>query len=256
MGANPSSNRQAFVTISVDDGHATDLHTAELLSKYGLPATFYVPARNPERPVMSSSEMRQIAQQFELGGHTMNHVPLNSVAEDRVWQEISEGKAWLEDFLGKQVRSFCYPRGKHNTRIVELVKKAGFVGARTCLLNRHDFPSDPFLWGVSTQGYALSRTIQVRHALVEGNFQGALNFLWMYKATTDWAAHFKRALDEVEANGGIAHLYFHCWEIDGEGEWQKLESVLQSISLRKNMKKVTNGDLFALWNGQKRAARN
>jgi len=256
MSANSNSSHQAFVTISVDDGHPTDLRSAELLSKYSLPATFYVPARNPERPVMSSTQMRQIAQQFELGGHTMNHVPLNSVPEDRVWLEISEGKAWLEDLLGKPARSFCYPRGKHNGRVVALVKKAGFVGARTCFLNRHDFPPDPFLWGVSTQGYALSRMIQVRHALVEGNFQGAVNFLWMYKATTDWATHFQRALDQVETTGGIAHLYFHSWEIDGGGEWQKLESVLKSVSQRQNMRKVSNGDLFAMWNARKGAASN
>ena len=68
-----------FITISVDDGHPADLRTAELLSKYGLKATFYVPAENPERAVLGAEGFREIAREFELGGHTMRHVVLNSL---------------------------------------------------------------------------------------------------------------------------------------------------------------------------------
>ena len=42
-----------YLTISVDDGHPTDFKSAELLARYGLKATFYIPARNPEREVMT-----------------------------------------------------------------------------------------------------------------------------------------------------------------------------------------------------------
>jgi peptidoglycan-N-acetylglucosamine deacetylase len=255
LSIHANSKRQGFVTISVDDGHPSDLRTADLLAKYGLPATFYVPARNPEQPVLSSSELRQLSQQFELGGHTMNHVPLNSVPEDRARQEVAEGKAWLEDFVGKPVVSFCYPRGKHNRQIVAMVKQAGFLGARTCFLNRHDFPDDPFTWGVSTQAYNHTRVVQIRHALLERNFRGALNFVLIYKGTTDWATHFQHALDRVRARGGVAHLYLHSWEIDKYNDWQKLESVFRAIPPASELKRITNGEFFTLRAGL-RDARN
>jgi len=239
----------AYVTISVDDGHPTDLRTAELLNKHGLPATFYVPARNPERAVLPPAQLRQIGEQFELGGHTMNHVPLNSVSDERVWLEISEGKSWLDDLLGKPALSFCYPRGKHSARIADMVKRAGFVGGRTCFLNRNDFPENPFIWGVSTQAHNHSKAIQVRHALLEGNFQGALNYLTTYKSATDWAEHFRYALERVQTEGGIAHLYLHSWEIDQNGDWQKLDSVLELIA-QSSLRKVTNGQLFSVWQSQ------
>jgi peptidoglycan/xylan/chitin deacetylase (PgdA/CDA1 family) len=35
--------KEKYVTISVDDGHPTDLRTVDLLHKYGLTATFYIP---------------------------------------------------------------------------------------------------------------------------------------------------------------------------------------------------------------------
>jgi peptidoglycan-N-acetylglucosamine deacetylase len=236
-----------FVTISVDDGHATDFRTAEILTKYGLQATFYIPARNPERPVMAENQVRELSGSFEIGGHTMNHVPLNSLPESQSWDEILQGKQWLEDTIGKPAVSFCYPRGKFNGSTPVLVRKAGFLGARTCLFNLHGFPRDPFLWGLSTHAYSHSKMIQMRHAALERNFAGILNFLSTYRGTTDWQRHFLYALDHVEKHGGIAHLYLHSWEIDELGQWEQLEAVFAAISRRDSFSKMTNGALFELW---------
>ena|SRR5208282_2539094 len=44
MSESAGENRRAFVTVSVDDGHPTDLRTAELLHKHGLKAPKQFPA--------------------------------------------------------------------------------------------------------------------------------------------------------------------------------------------------------------------
>jgi peptidoglycan/xylan/chitin deacetylase (PgdA/CDA1 family) len=235
-----------FVTISIDDGHLTDLRTAELLNKYGLQATFYIPARNPERPVMPAAQIRELAASFEIGAHTLNHVPLKSLPESQAWAEISGSKQWLEDTIGTPAVSFCYPMGKFNASTPELVKNAGFQGARTCFFNLHNFPRNPYLWGVSTHAYSHSKAIQLRHAALEGNFLGMLNFVRTYNGTTDWQKQFLHGLDHIEQHGGIAHLYLHSWEIDKLGQWDRLESVFATIS-RRNLTKLTNGALFQLW---------
>lgn len=236
-----------FVTISVDDGHPTDVRTAELLTRYGLAATFYIPVKNPERHVLSKGEIRELASRFEIGGHTLNHVALKSLPEERAWAEVREGKSWMEDVLGEPIFSFCYPRGKFDRQSIGLVQKAGFLGARTCLLSLHNFPRNPFLWGVSTHAYRHRILIQVRHALLERNFRGACNFFQIYKGATDWETQFLNGLDHVETHGGIAHMYLHSWEIDANREWQKLEAVFRSIAERKSLATVTNGALFKLW---------
>lgn len=236
-----------YVTISVDDGHPTDLRTADLLDKYGLGATFYAPATNPERPVMSAAQIREISKRFEVGAHTMNHVPLRFLPQARAWSEVNEGKMWLEDILGRRVVSFCYPRGKFNARTAAIVKEAGFIGARTCLLNLCDFPRNPFFWGVSTHAAPKSRFIELRHALLEKNFKGAWNYFDIFKGSRMWPSHFLSALDHVEVHGGIAHLYLHSWEIDKANEWQTLESIFQSIHERKTLSRATNGSLFEMW---------
>jgi peptidoglycan/xylan/chitin deacetylase (PgdA/CDA1 family) len=245
-----------FITISVDDGHVTDLKTADLLSKHGLQATFYIPARNPERPVMSVSQIRELSRSFEIGAHTMNHIPLKSLPDSEAWNEISGSKQWLEDTIGCSAVSFCYPRGKFNRSTPVLAKKAGFLGARTCFFNLHGFPTDPFLWGVSTHACPHSKAIQVRHAAAEGNFAGLLNFARIYKGASDWTQHFRYALDHVDRFGGIAHLYLHSWEIDELGQWDQLEAVLAAIKLRGGLRKITNGALFQLWKSEYENGRN
>ena len=107
--------------------------------------------------------------------------------------------------------------GKFNASTPALVKRAGFEGARTCLFNLHSFPRNPFLWGVSTHAYSHSKAIQYRHAALEGNFLGMVNFVRTYNSKTDWQEHFLSGLDHIEQHGGIAHLYLHSWEIDKWG---------------------------------------
>ena len=245
-----------YVTISVDDGSPLDSRVADLLDKYGLQATFYIPACNPERPVMAPIQIRELARRFEIGGHTYHHAGLKSLPQEAAWAEISDGKKWLEDLLGQRTISFCYPQGKFNSSTPDLVKKAGFLGARTCLFNLHSFPRNPFLWGLSTHAFRHSRFIQLRHAAIEGNFAGMVNFLRTYNGTTDWQQHFFYALQYVERFGGIAHLYLHGWEIDETGQWDQLEAVLAATSQRSEFSKVPNGSLFQLWNTRNGSERN
>jgi peptidoglycan/xylan/chitin deacetylase (PgdA/CDA1 family) len=245
-----------FVTISVDDGHVTDCRTAELLLKHGLQATFYIPTRNPERPVMPTAQIRELSNAFEIGAHTLNHVSLSGLPDSEAWEEISGSKEWLENTIGKPAVSFCYPRGKYNSSTPALIEKAGFSGARTCFFNLHSFPSNPFLWGVSTHAYCHSKAIQVRHAILERNFAGMWNFMRTYKGTTDWQRHFLYALDHVERYGGIAHLYLHSWEIDEMRQWDRLETILGLIAERSSFTSVTNGTLFRLWKGEHEHRRN
>ena len=235
-----------FVTFSVDDGHPTDLRTADLLWKYRLNATFYVPARNAERAVMRDHQLRDLSNSFELGAHTLNHVRLTTLPEGEAKREVLDGKIWLEDIIGRAVTSFCYPGGKFNRATVAIVEQAGFLGARTCMLNLSNFPRNPFLWGVSTHACYYSPLVQVRHALLEKNLSGAWNYMKRYKGTTDWFRHFMTSLIHVGAHGGVAHLFLHSWEIDTNKEWKRLEAAFQAAADMRELNKITNGELFVL----------
>jgi peptidoglycan-N-acetylglucosamine deacetylase len=241
-----SIEQQPLLTVSIDDGHVSDFSTAELLCKFGLKATFYIPRSNPERPVMSVAQMRELGTAFDIGGHTLSHHPLPPLDEERAWGEIRGCKDWLEDVLGRTIHSFCYPRGKYNRRIRNLIKKAGFVGARTCRYNLNSLPRDPFEAGVSTEAFPHSAVVHLRHAVLGNNYRGLLDFFRIHRTARDWELHFHRALDWVETHAGVAHLYLHSWEIENQGAWSKLERVLQAASSRKRLVPATNTDVLSL----------
>lgn len=238
--------KRRYLTISVDDGHPSDSRTAELLLAAGLSATFYVPATNPEHAVLAPRELRTIAESFEVGAHTFSHCPLSALPEERAFEEIRAGKAWLEDRIGAPVISFCYPRGKFGRRTPQLVREAGLLGARTCMLNLNEFPRDRYLTGVSTQAHAHAPHIQIRHAIHEGNLRGLRDYFRIARMTSDWASHFAAALKWVDRYGGVAHLYLHSWEIDAQDDWGKLRAVLEHAASYERLARVTNGQLFEL----------
>jgi peptidoglycan/xylan/chitin deacetylase (PgdA/CDA1 family) len=238
--------REKYVTISVDDGHPTDLRTVDLLHKYGLTATFYIPGANDERIIMEPARIREIDRQFEVGSHTMSHIRLTKLSPERAWREIVDGKKFSEDTLGHEVIAFCYPGGKFNRRIQAQVQEAGFLAGRTCRYFLNDYPKDPFSWDISTYANTYPAYVQLRHCLLEYNFSGAYEYLTTFKSNVPWVSQFICALDHVSHNGGIAHLYFHSWEIDQNREWDKLENVFKAIA-QYNLTPVTNGYLFRRW---------
>jgi peptidoglycan-N-acetylglucosamine deacetylase len=115
------------------------------------------------------------------------------------------------------------------------------------MFNINDFPQNPFVWGVSINAYPHSIAIQVRHALLEQNFKGMIDFFRIHKASVDWTSHFKLAVRHVAQRGGIAHLYLHSWEIDELKEWGHLEGLFGYLSSQADLRRVTNGDLLRLW---------
>jgi peptidoglycan/xylan/chitin deacetylase (PgdA/CDA1 family) len=236
---------RSCVTISVDDGHPTDFRSAELLSRIGLKGTFYIPKGNPERQVMPEADIKALSNEFEIGAHTLSHLALHRMPDAQALQEIAGSKEWLEDLLGVPCRSFCYPRGKFNASTPALVRSTGLLGARTCLFNRTEWPRDPFLAGVSSHAFPHSRVRQIRMALRERNGKGLWDYFWRFRMAADWAEHFLKAAVFVEETGGVAHLYYHSWEIDALGQWQKLEDVLREIKSLA-LQPITNGDCFEL----------
>lgn len=245
MSAVVTSDR--LLTISIDDGHPSDLRTAELLGELGLKATFYVSPRNEEHArLLQKPQLRELAERFEIGGHTYNHAVLTRISVSDARAEIVDGKAWLEDVLGQPVTSFCYPRGKFNRTVVRLVKEAGFTGARTTWSDRLELPKDPFVAGVTTQAYSHPLRIHVRHALLERNTRGLINFVRLFHGGLDWCNRVERAAQIVSLRGGVVHLWFHSWEIDRRGEWADLRRVLACVSDEYQLVPITNGTLFRL----------
>jgi peptidoglycan/xylan/chitin deacetylase (PgdA/CDA1 family) len=231
-----------IITTSWDDGHPLDLKLAELLEKYDIPATFYIPIDNRKGEYIHPQQIKEIAQIFDIGGHTYHHVDLTKVPLKEAEREIVEGKRRLEEITGKEVLSFCYPCGRFNDEIINIVRRAGFIGARTTKSATRSI-KDPFK--MSTTAYAASWCFglipYIRHSVTSKDF-GLFRFVLKNNLLLNtWDKIAIKTLDFVVNNGGVWHLWGHSWEVDDHNDWERLERVFCKVgALSKEVIKMDN----------------
>jgi peptidoglycan/xylan/chitin deacetylase (PgdA/CDA1 family) len=219
------------ITTSWDDGHPLDFRVAELLTKYGLQGTFYVP-KVSENETMTAAQIRELSRNFEIGAHTVHHVDLTQASEQQARQEIVDSRSWLEESTGKPCSMFCPPKGKFFSRHVELIRDAGYRGMRTVELLSLDFAraqAGVVLLPTTLQAHPHGLAAYARNALKRANLRNLWLFL-VHGRSTDWVNLVRTLLDRAIQYGGVFHLWGHSWELEETGQWQRLEEVLRFMS--------------------------
>lgn len=239
-----------WVTTSWDDGSIHDITLSKLLLKYSIPATFYIPIKNSEREVLDSKAVKTLAKDFEIGCHGLTHRELDSLQYPEIKEEIDKSKKELEKIVNKKIVSFCYPRGKYNEMVKEIVRDLGFSYARNVALFQTTI-SDPFAVPTTVHAYNHNPVIYLQHGFNKKIFYQTLNF----HTIGDWQKIAVNAFDFCKKHGGIFHLWGHSWEIAKFNHWQKLEAVFSYIQKHtKQSELITNtGTLLELDNEKKEA---
>lgn len=128
------------VVLSFDDGYR-DFYTDVLpiLQFYNIKATLFVVSDFLNHSNnLTDEQMREIVRSglVEVGGHTVSHLSLPSLAKERAIWEIENDKRYLEDHFGIKLTSFAYPYGGFDSGVIELVKKAGYKQAVSVVRGR------------------------------------------------------------------------------------------------------------------------
>ncbi len=242
-----------YVTTSWDDGHVLDLKVAELLEKYKLRGTFYISRNHPQKKSnLADSEIAAFSKRQEIGAHTINHPDLLKIPLAEAEQEIRESKKWLENILNAKIEMFCYPFGSYNEKITELVRQAGFKGARTtrefsigapdnfyemdATLHVYPFPfrktdAGHYYWGRLLQPYLQNR-------------EGIRKLHIPLFRLRNWESLSRAIFDIAIKNGTIFHLLGHSWEVEKYQMWRELENFFAYISGRENCLYLTNGEIM------------
>ena len=234
--------KHPLVTTSWDDGCPVDLELAKLLKKYGLKGTFYVPVSNSEREVMDEKSLRILSKDFEIGAHTLSHKDLMKISLKDAKEEILEGKKQLEGILNKKVQMFCYPKGHYNKQIIDLVKEAGFIGARTTECFRIEVPKNPYrMWTTIHVHPSPARKI-LGNCIQNRNLRGLYHVIKnLGKSWSELANHY---FNYVYMHGGVFHLWGHSWEIEEFGLWDGLDEFLSFLSNQNQVKYMSNGEVI------------
>lgn len=226
---------KAIFTMSIDDGHPLDMRMAELLLRHELNATFYVPVNNCEgRPVLHTHELREVAKNFEIGSHTLDHRYLKKTSIYESIKQINDGKKILEDKLGYAVQGFCYPGGSYNRLHCKMVCTAGFDYARTIQNLRLDAGNLRYELPTTLQFYPHSRTVMIKNFIAQRDWKKRRELMEVLIPEQDWLERLFMMFDYVCRRGGIFHLWCHSNDIDRLGLWKKLDEFLNFVSYKTN----------------------
>ena len=151
------------LVITFDDGYCDNAEVAApILSKLGLPATFFLTTgfigtdrvapwdqHLPDPPGwMNWDQVLELHRAgFELGAHTVNHVDMGATPPETIRSELRDSKRTLEEFLGREVDLFAYPFGGPENITAEaraLIKEAGFRCCPSCHGGVNPVRADPF----------------------------------------------------------------------------------------------------------------
>jgi len=139
------------VAITFDDGYLDNLEVAApILCGLGLPFTVFVTSefvRHRKPGFLSPAALRTLAALpgAKIGSHGANHVALTQCDDATLRNELTSSRHYLEDELGREVRTLAYPYGAADHRVRDAALAAGYqLGA--CSLAGINAPErDPLL---------------------------------------------------------------------------------------------------------------
>ena len=209
-----------FPTFSIDDGHPLDLKIAEALARKKYKAIFYLPIKNSEGlPTLNKKQILFLSKHFEIGSHTYHHVVLTVLPPKKIEKEISMGKEALEDIIGKEITSFCPPRGKYNREVLAIAKKLGITDVRSArIVNFHRVVRSG-LWHPNLHLYP--------HPLIKDlincfKYFDPLSFSLRLKYRKLKHLELARIFKRLKYS---PHFWLHSWEIDKLGLWDTVNSL-------------------------------
>jgi peptidoglycan/xylan/chitin deacetylase (PgdA/CDA1 family) len=80
--------------------------------------------------LMNWSQIQQLVEAgHEIGSHSQTHEILPLLDDSELRHEVVKSKRMIEGRLNRPVRSFCYPNGDADDRVIDMVKSAGYACA-------------------------------------------------------------------------------------------------------------------------------
>ncbi|HEY3700656.1 MAG TPA: polysaccharide deacetylase family protein, partial [Acidimicrobiales bacterium] len=127
------------IVLTFDDGYRSFLEVAApLLEERGMRAVVFVVAGSlggandwdrgcAALELLDADGVREVADRgHEVGAHAWRHAPLTEVPIDRLAREVAATRVVLEQATGGPMRSFSYPHGVANAKVIETVTQCGF----------------------------------------------------------------------------------------------------------------------------------
>lgn len=204
---------EVTLVTSWDDGTKYDLKIAGLLKKLGFLGTFYIVVDwIGKEGYLTWEDVKKIKSDgFLIGSHTMTHpMDLKKIHDEQLHVEIQTSKDLIENVLEEGVISFCYPRGRYDSRVRDMVINAGYMEARAV--------GKPGITKIEDK-FALPGTIHIFQREEYGS-----------KSILEYG---KEVIDRLYEEGGYCNVWGHSAEIEKYNLWNILEELLRYIGAKR-----------------------
>ena len=129
-----SARADTVVSLTFDDGIASQLDAAAMLEAHGMRGTFYINSGNiaSKAYFMTWSQLDGLAAAgHEIAGHTIDHKRLTDLTADQQRAEICDDAATLRGH-GYSITDFAYPFGAGSTQsgVLSALHDCGYASAR------------------------------------------------------------------------------------------------------------------------------
>ena len=122
------------IAITIDDAYLSVFVEAwPRLRARNFPATIFVATRPVDRQLrgyMTWDQLREMqADGYDIGSQTKTHPHMHMITDAQIDDElITSNQRFIEE-MGMRPDLFAYPYGEYDLRVIEGVKKAGFIAA-------------------------------------------------------------------------------------------------------------------------------
>lgn len=191
---------------SFDDASKHDERLVYLLTKYNIPAVLYVPIQC-ELGMFRVKELSQLPN-IEIGCHTVSHpMDMKLLTDQELEYEVKSAKEMIEVATDKPCTKFCYPRGRYDERVRQMVISAGFESARTTKVLATKLDDNVF------------ETPTTIHVYNRKEYDGK-----------DWYSIAIEMFEKAKEEDGYFHLWGHSAEIEKYDYWFELEKFFEYVS--------------------------
>ena len=221
----PEGKTKAF-TMSYDDGVVQDKRLIALMKAHGVKGTFnlnsgafgQVDQYSHLRVLHEKLPVEEIVSTYEgmeIATHAVTHPDLTAIPTNTVLYEILADRQALEKLTGGLVRGHAYPFGTYDERVIEALREADVLYART-VKSTHKFniPEEFLAWHPTC------------HHEDEKLMELADEFLAMNKTGRPGIKVF--------------YVWGHAYEFDNNDNWEIVETLLDKISGQDDIWYATN----------------
>lgn len=189
------------------------------MDKYEIPAIFFWPVywkqvnQAKGRSFLSEEQADQIAKRFTIGSHTLTHPLLPEIDLDQAKDEIFLSRKLLMKRFNQPIESFCYPRGRNNQEVQDLVEGAGYRMARGTQVGS----IEPVV-----ETFNAKTSVHIGYPRKEYG-----NLHWL-----DYARKLLKQAKKKAEKGQFAsfHIWGHGEEISRYKAWSDLEKLLKEMN--------------------------